>query len=107
MGWSTGSWELSYQSRFGSEQWVGPSTTEVLKRLSSRGILNPLIFSPGLVTDCLETLYELAVEGQEEFTAGGGSADTFHVAPCLNAEDEWLRFLANLISRNALGWTMR
>lgn len=105
MNWSPDCWQVTFQSRFGREQWVGPSTAEVLRGLAARGIRQPLLFSPGLVTDCLETLYELAVEGREEFVSGGGSADNFMVAPCLNDEEEWLYFLGSLIRQNALGWT--
>ncbi|MNJ76543.1 Ferrochelatase [compost metagenome] len=63
-----------------------------------------MIFSPGLVTDCLETLHELAVEGCEQFVAGGGQADQFMALPCLNSNKDWLEFLADLVEKNALGW---
>ncbi|MEK8211976.1 ferrochelatase [Paenibacillus sp. FSL L8-0463] len=104
MNWASGDWQISFQSRFGREEWIGPSTEEVLKGLAGRGIQRPMIFSPGLVTDCLETLHELAVEGREQFAAGGGQADSFHAAPCLNDSEEWLDFLAQQVSENAQGW---
>ncbi|WP_187355119.1 ferrochelatase [Paenibacillus tengchongensis] len=104
MGWEEGRWSMAYQSRFGREEWIGPSTENVLKELAGRGIRRPLIFSPGLVTDCLETLHELAVEGGEHFAAGGGTAAALHAAPCLNACAEWLAFLAGLVRTNAQGW---
>ncbi|WP_150273077.1 ferrochelatase [Paenibacillus tepidiphilus] len=104
MDWREDQWSLTYQSRFGREEWLGPSTEEVLKGLHGRGIRRPLIFSPGLVTDCLETLHELAVEGREHFAAGGGNAGQLHAAPCLNAGAEWLDFLARLVAVNAQGW---
>ncbi|NQX45393.1 ferrochelatase [Paenibacillus tritici] len=104
MKWPPERWQLSFQSRFGPETWVGPSTADTLKELSGRGIRRPLIFSPGLVTDCLETLHELAVEGRELFAAGGGAAENLEVAPCLNDTEEWISFLAGLISDTARGW---
>ncbi|WP_342564815.1 ferrochelatase [Paenibacillus sp. FSL R7-0345] len=104
MNWEPGSWQVSFQSRFGREEWVGPSTEEVLKGLAGRGIRRPMIFSPGLVTDCLETLHELAVEGRDFYASGGGAAEDFLAAPCLNNSEEWLNFLAGLIQENAQGW---
>ncbi|WP_405108512.1 ferrochelatase [Paenibacillus sp. FSL K6-1217] len=107
MGWTPDRWQLSFQSRFGPETWVGPSTADTLKELNGRGIRRPLIFSPGLVTDCLETLHELAVEGRELFATGGGSAERLEVAPCLNDTEEWISFLAELVSGTARGWHPR
>lgn len=104
MNWEPGRWEVTFQSRFGREEWVGPSTAETLKGLAGRGIRRPLIFSPGLVTDCLETLHELAVEGRELFASGGGAAEKLRVAPCLNDNEEWVEFLAGVVSGTAQGW---
>ncbi|WP_042200180.1 ferrochelatase [Paenibacillus camerounensis] len=104
MGWEPDRWQISFQSRFGREEWVGPSTEEVLKGLAGRGIRRPVIFSPGLVTDCLETLHELAVEGREFYASGGGDAEGFLAVPCLNDSPEWLGFLAGMVEENARGW---
>ncbi|MCL6456927.1 MAG: ferrochelatase [Gorillibacterium sp.] len=104
MGWSDEQWLLTFQSRFGREPWLGPATSAVLKGLAAEGVERPFIFSPGLVVDCLETLHELAVEGREEFVAGGGKAEQFTVAPCLNDNEPWLDFLADYVRSNAGGW---
>lgn len=104
MGWESGKWQISFQSRFGPEEWVGPSTEESIKRLPAMGIAHPMIFSPGLVTDCLETLHELNMEGREHFQDSGGKAECYQFAPCLNDQPEWLEFLAELVKRNAGGW---
>ncbi|MBT2289732.1 ferrochelatase [Paenibacillus albidus] len=104
MNWEEGRWQVTFQSRFGREPWVGPATAEVLGELAGRGIRRPMIFSPGLVTDCLETLHELAVEGRELFAAGGGDAAKFCAAPCLNADGQWLDFLARNVIDNAGSW---
>ncbi|MFF2908881.1 ferrochelatase [Paenibacillus sp. NPDC057934] len=104
MGWEPGNWQLAFQSRFGREEWVGPATADVLGELAGRGIRRPAIFSPGLVTDCLETLHELAIEGRELFVAGGGQGENFTAFPCLNTEEEWLSFLTHQVEQNAQGW---
>lgn len=104
MSWEPEQWQISFQSRFGPEEWLGPATATVLSELAGRGIHKPLIFSPGLVTDCLETLHELAIEGREQFEAGGGEAENFITISCLNDHEEWLDFLAQHIGRNTYGW---
>ncbi len=104
MGWPQDSWQIAFQSRFGPEEWIGPSTEQVIGNLAERGITNPQIFAPGFVTDCLETLYELDIEGRDHFSATGGRAEQYQYIPCLNDQPEWLDFLAELVERNVSGW---
>ncbi|MCC6801892.1 MAG: ferrochelatase, partial [Anaerolineae bacterium] len=80
MGWRDDQWQISFQSRFGPEDWLEPYTEDVLEHLHGKGIERPLVFSPGFVTDCLETLDELGNEGRAQFADGGGSPDGFHLA---------------------------
>jgi protoporphyrin/coproporphyrin ferrochelatase len=104
MGWHADDWCVCFQSRFGPERWLEPYTDETLKSLAGRGIRRPLVFSPGFVTDCLETLDELGNEGREEYEAGGGHGADYTLAPCLNAYPQWLDTLATLVRGNAGGW---
>ncbi|MEO3946444.1 ferrochelatase [Gorillibacterium sp. CAU 1737] len=107
MGWADDEWQVTYQSRFGPETWLGPSTAETLIRLAEEGVRRPFVFSPGLVTDCLETLYELGMEAREDYVRHGGSETGFALCPCLNDQPEWLDFLADLIRTEASGWESR
>lgn len=104
MDWPDQAWTLSFQSQFGPEKWLEPYTEDVLRGLSRRGIQRPLVFSPGFVTDCLETLDELGNEGREQFEEGGGHADNYYLAPCLNAAPLWLDTMAEIVRDNAHGW---
>lgn len=104
MGWRDDVWILSFQSRFGPEKWLEPATDEVLEGLYAQGTRRPLVFSPGFVTDCLETLDELGHEGQEQFFTGGRDGATYHLAPCLNDAPAWLDVMAALVHANAGGW---
>lgn len=104
MSWQADNWIMCYQSRFGPEKWLEPATGAVLEALHGQGAASPLAFSPGFVTDCLETLDELGHEGRAQFAAGGGSAGQYHLAACLNAQPAFLDFLAALVARNAQGW---
>jgi ferrochelatase len=101
MGWSGRDYTVAYQSRFGPERWIGPSTADTLQGLYARGIRRPLVIAPGFTTDCLETLDELGHEGREQFVAGGGDAANYRLCPCLNDLDEWIATMAALV-RSAL-----
>lgn len=101
MGWTDRDYTVAYQSRFGPEKWLGPSTADVLKGLHARGIRRPLVAAPGFTTDCLETLDELGNEGREEFVEGGGEAASYFVCPCLNDRPEWIQAMADLVTAQA------
>ncbi|MCA9895352.1 MAG: ferrochelatase [Anaerolineae bacterium] len=104
MGWQSDDWVLTFQSQFGPEKWLEPATDAVLESLHAQGVERPMIFSPGFVTDCLETLDELGNEGREQFAEGGGKAEHFHFVPCLNAHPDFLAMLTDLVRENAVGW---
>jgi len=107
MGWTPDDWTLSFQSQFGREEWLQPYTEDVLTGLHAQGVERPFVFSPGFVTDCLETLDELGHEGRDQFEHGGGHGDSFYLAPCLNDSPVWLDVLANLVRENSSGWVTR
>jgi len=101
MRWPESFYTVSFQSRFGPEKWIEPSTAEVLKALPGRGVRRPLVVTPGFTTDCLETLDELGNEGKAEFAAGGGDPSAYALCPCLNADDRFIGLLAQLVTRQA------
>lgn len=85
---------ISFQSRLGKDKWIEPYTDESLKNLPSKGVKNLAIVCPAFVSDCLETLEEISVEGREEFLHAGG--ENFHYIPCLNDEDRWIEVVKAL-----------
>jgi ferrochelatase len=95
-------WQLSFQSRFGREPWLGPSTEEALKEMGSARVASLDVISPGFAADCLETLDELAVHGRDTFTAAGGGR--FRYLRALNHSLEHVAFLADLTIRNLRAW---
>jgi ferrochelatase len=104
MGWRDDDWLLCFQSRFGPEAWLEPYTDRTLEELSAVGVKRPFVFSPGFVTDCLETLDELGNEGKNQFVEGGGNAEHYFLAPCLNVYTGWIDTLTRLIEVNTFGW---
>ncbi|MDO5615751.1 MAG: ferrochelatase [Cruoricaptor ignavus] len=85
---------ISFQSRLGKDKWIEPYTDETLEHLPQKGVKNLAIVCPAFVSDCLETLEEIAMEGKEEFLKAGG--EQFHYIPCLNSEDAWINVVKTL-----------
>ena len=92
----------TFQSRFGSQEWLQPYTDITLKELPSQGIKKIHIISPGFSSDCLETLEELKVENKNYFIDAGG--ENYKYIPCLNDDPSHIEFLAELITKNTQGW---
>ena len=88
-------WSISFQSRIAGEPWLTPYTDFEFKRLVQEGKKNLLVITPAFVTDCLETLEEIRVEGAEDFKAAGGK--WFQHIPCLNDQPVWIEFLAQRV----------
>ena len=95
LGLSKEKFSVSFQSRLGADAWLKPSTAEQLAMFPKQGIKKLLILCPAFVSDCLETLEEIQMEGRETFMENGGEA--FTVIPCLNDRDEWIETLVHLI----------
>tara|TARA_R110002050_G_scaffold260734_3_gene400591 strand:+ start:34093 stop:35106 length:1014 start_codon:yes stop_codon:yes gene_type:complete len=91
-----GAFSTSFQSRLGFDPWLQPYTDRTIERLGKQGIKNMAIVTPAFVSDCLETLEEIAMEGQEIFHEMGGNQ--FTTIPCLNDDDAWVALLAKWIA---------
>lgn len=89
-------YSTSFQSRLGFDPWLQPYTDRTIERLGKDGIKNMAIVTPAFVSDCLETLEEIAMEGEEIFHEVGGKE--FTTIPCLNTDKNWVAFLANQIN---------
>lgn len=88
---------MTYQSRFGREEWLQPYTDKTLEALPAKGIKKLDIMAPAFSVDCLETLEELSEECREIFIEHGGEAFTY--IPCLNDEELHIETMADLIRR--------
>jgi protoporphyrin/coproporphyrin ferrochelatase len=82
----------SFQSRLGREEWLKPYTAVRLEELPKEGIKKLLIVCPAFVSDCLETLEEIAIAGKESFLHAGGEEYTF--IPCMDIQPLWIKALA-------------
>lgn len=94
-------WMVTFQSRFGREEWLQPYTDETLKRLGAAGRRRLDIVCPGFAADCLETLDEIAGENRELFMEAGGE-DLVYI-PALNDRCDHVAALADLVVRHTAG----
>lgn len=89
-------YSFSFQSRLGRDEWLKPYTAIRLEELPGEGIRKLVVACPAFVSDCLETLEEIAMEGKESFLHAGG--ESFTMIPCLNIHPLWVKALAGWIS---------
>ena len=88
----------SFQSRLGRDPWIKPYTDHILEEFPEQGVKNLAICTPAFVSDCLETLEEISMEGREEFLKAGGESFTY--IPCLNDRQDWVDVLVKWLK----GW---
>ena len=80
---------------FAGDKWLTPYTDVEINKMPAKGIKKLAVVTPAFVSDCLETLEEIAMEANEQFIHNGGEA--FFAVPCMNDEDEWCGVVANWI----------
>lgn len=89
-------YSISFQSRLG-KGWLTPFTDIRLEEMPKEGIRNLKVICPAFVSDCLETLEEIAIRGKEIFINAGG--EKFEMIPCLNVNPAWINALAGWVSK--------
>jgi len=94
LGLSRGQYTVSFQSRLGKTPWIQPYSAEIIEKLAKTGKKRILVFSPAFVADCLETIFEIGVEYQEDFERMGG--ETLQLVESLNDHPRWITTLADL-----------
>ena len=95
-------YRICFQSRFGRTEWLKPYTAGTLDELGKAGTKRVDVVCPGFVSDCLETLEEIAMEGKTAFLNAGGQE--FHYIPCLNERNDWINAMCNIVAENLQGW---
>src|SRR6202140_1123896 len=93
---------LTFQSRFGFDQWLQPYTDKTVAQLAKDGVRRIAVVMPGFSADCLETLEEIAQQNAEIFQHNGG--EQFSAIPCLNDSDAGMDVIRQLVLRELQGW---
>ena len=96
LGLKNGTYSTTFQSRLGFDPWLKPYTDRTIERMGKEGIKKMAIVTPAFVSDCLETLEEIAMEGEEIFHEVGG--EQFTVIPCLNDRDDFAQVISNMVN---------
>src|ERR1700710_887214 len=102
MGLDASKLMLTFQSRFGFDQWLQPYTDKTIEKLARDGVRRLAVVMPGFSADCLETLEEIAQENAEIFKHNGG--EQFAAIPCLNDSDAGMDVIRQLVLRELQGW---
>ncbi|WP_338409532.1 ferrochelatase [uncultured Flavobacterium sp.] len=97
LGIEEGKYSQTFQSRLAGDKWLTPYTDVEINKMPKKGIKKLAVVTPAFVSDCLETLEEIAMEANHEFKANGG--EEFFAVPCLNDGDEWSKTLSRWVDQ--------
>ena len=95
LGIPEGKYSQTFQSRLAGDKWLTPYTDVEINKMPGQGIKKLAVVTPAFVSDCLETLEEIAMEANHEFKENGG--EEFMAIPCMNDDDEWCETVAHWI----------
>ncbi|OTG76240.1 ferrochelatase [Acinetobacter sp. ANC 4169] len=101
LGLKEDQWAISFQSRFGKQEWVKPYTDALLQQWGEQGVKSVQVMSPAFSADCLETLEELAIQNAELFKSVGGQSYSY--IPALNVREDHLQLLNLMLQANLDG----
>lgn len=103
LGLSPSDWGLSFQSRFGPEEWLQPYTSDLAEEWGRKGVKRLDVICPGFSADCLETLEEINEELRNTYLNAGTEGE-FRYIPCLNESDEAILAYETIARRELSGW---
>ena len=105
LGWNDARTLVTFQSRFGAQEWLKPYTDATLGQLGREGIGRLDVICPGFASDCLETLEEIALEGRDTFREAGGKE--FHYIPTTNDLPPWMTAMTIIAMENLQDWPLK
>ena len=90
-------YSIGYQSRLGRLPWLEPTTIDVIKDISRKGVKRIAVTCPAFVVDNLETLEEIGIQARGMFFSIGG--EKLQLLPCLNTDSHWIEFFSQIIQQ--------
>ncbi len=102
LGWSEEKLMVTFQSRFGNSEWLQPYLDKTLETLPGQGRKRVAVVAPAFSVDCIETLEEIAITGEEQFMHAGG--ERYAYIPCLNDSDIGMDMLESVVRNELAGW---
>jgi ferrochelatase len=98
---SRGGWPnaatVCFQSKVGSRKWLQPTLHQTNGELGRQGVRDMLVVPIAFVSDHVETLSEIDIEGREEAIEHG--VERFEMMPGLNDDPAFIGALAGLVRR--------
>jgi protoporphyrin/coproporphyrin ferrochelatase len=88
LGLNEDAYSVSFQSRLGRAEWIGPQTEDLLRQLARQGLKRVAVACPSFVADCLETVEEIAMRARDAFIRAGG--EELRLIPSLNSDPAWV-----------------
>ncbi|MBI9068089.1 MAG: ferrochelatase [Salinivirgaceae bacterium] len=89
-------YSVGFQSRL-SKNWLSPFSDEILENLVTQGKKKVMVICPSFISDCLETIHEVAIEYTQDFKKNGG--EKLFLVPALNADDYWVESFKNILEQ--------
>lgn len=86
-------YSTAFQSRL-TRNWLSPFTDETVKELATKGAGRILVIAPSFVTDCLETIVEIAGEYRDLFIEHGGKE--LVMVESLNDSTRWAEAIIDI-----------
>jgi len=102
LGLKDNEWMMTFQSRFGKQEWLQPYTDKTLEQLPKEGINSVQLICPAFSADCLETLEEISIENKEIFIEAGGIG--FDYIPALNNRTDHINVFKDIVINNLNNW---
>jgi protoporphyrin/coproporphyrin ferrochelatase len=90
---------LCYQSRVGPAKWLEPSFVATLQRLGHEGVKEMLVVPISFVTEHIETLHEINIEGRADAKKDG--VTRYRMMPAVGDSPVFIEALKDLVLRAA------
>jgi ferrochelatase len=88
---------LSYQSRVGPMKWLEPPFLETMERLGREGVKEVLVVPISFVTEHIETLHEINIDGRMDAKKFG--IDRFRMMPAVGDSPTFISALKDVVLR--------
>lgn len=102
LGLQANEWAITFQSRFGREEWLQPYTLPWVQA-HAKDFDSLDVVCPGFAADCLETIEEIGDELKRAYETANPTG-RFCYIPSLNATDEAIVAYAAILRRELVGW---
>ena len=104
LGLQAGQYRMTFQSKFGPDEWLTPATIDTVGQLGQLGVRRVDVACPGFAADCLETLEEIGLLNRARFAEATGGQGVFNRIDCLNDDPLFVDALADVMSHELAGW---